>query len=46
MTSQTNAYLGQGELQYEALSEGEQLPDGITLVETPGVAEGTTTRST
>ena len=40
MTSQTSAQLGEGEMQYEALSEWEQLPDGITLVEMPGVAVG------
>ncbi len=40
MTNETNANLGGGSMQYEALGEWEQLPDGITLVETPGVAVG------
>ncbi|MCZ6544800.1 MAG: peptidyl-alpha-hydroxyglycine alpha-amidating lyase family protein [Chloroflexi bacterium] len=30
--------LGEGDFRYEALPEWEQLPDGVTLVEVPGVA--------
>ena len=32
------AILGEGDFRYEALAEWEKLPDGMTLLETPGVA--------